>query len=647
MKNNLTRTILALVLLLAVMAVATLGVNAIAAPIVEANRKARLGDSEVLFDRADPAAAQLTVTADTVQSVLRDEGKQVYTLHLSTFEGYTKDKPIELTLVVDFEGRIVSLSVDSTGETRELSEDFLPGFTGQDSTLAGVQLVAGVTFSSSAIKNAVNDGFNTLIDNGLFAAAEKSAEQLLRELLPTVYPELVSGSGAINGVEAEGSGSLKSGYQSSTGDGYAWFVNDGSADYLGIWTLAEGAKLYDTQGGTVDNAALLEEIESWSLACRKALLGDAVALFDRNDASVESELEIHGETVQSIYKNDTDKVYTLHLSTNQGYTKDTPIELTLVVDYEGKIVSVSVDRSGETKELDEGFLPSFTGQDSTLAGVELVAEVTFSSSAIRNAVNDGFDALITNGLVAGAQKSDEQLLQELVPIAYPGIVNKAGAIQGEELAGSGSASSGYAAVNGSGCLWFVDSGEKLLAVYTHVGGVTLYNTQGEVVTESADPALIEEIQTISIEAIGERDTAAPKAVLRLLPEGAEPVAAEIPGLTNCVVNAWTAETEEGSLYAFYMRPYGYANEVMDLYLVLDESGAITALRTKELILHSEYFSDYTLDEAAYKEGLLGLTADSYTGEQTLIAGATMSSDAMESAMRAAFEAFWLLTENRG
>ena len=137
------------------------------------------------------------------------------------------------------------------------------------------------------------------------------------------------------------------------------------------------------------------------------------------------------------------------------------------------------------------------------------------------------------------------------------------------------------------------------------------------------------------------------AVLRLLPEGAEPVAAEIPGLTSCVVNAWTAETEEGSLYVFHMLPYGYANEVMDLYLVLDESGAITALRTKELILHSEYFSDYTLDEASYKEGLMGLTADSYTGEQTLIAGATMSSDAMESAVRAAFEAFWLLTENRG
>ena len=215
MKKNLLRSLLCLALLLAVMAVGVLGVNAVTAPIVEANKKAALGGAELLFDRDEPEAGSLNVTADTVRSVLRDDARQVYTLKLESYEGYTKDQPIEMTLTVDFEGRIVSLTVDSSGETKELSEDFLPGFTGQDSTLAGVELVAGVTFSSSAIKNAVNDGFNTLIDNGLFAAAEKSAEQLLRELLPTVYPELVSGSGAIQGSEAAGSGSITGGYQSS------------------------------------------------------------------------------------------------------------------------------------------------------------------------------------------------------------------------------------------------------------------------------------------------------------------------------------------------------------------------------------------------------------------------------------------------
>ena len=184
MKNkNLLKSLLCLALLLAVTAGCVLGVNALTAPIVAENErlaeearlaaeKEKLGDSVLLYDRADPADSQLTVTADTVQKVYRDDSKQVYTLSLSTSEGYEKSTPIELTLVIDFEGKVVSLTVDSSGESRELSPEFLPGFVGQDSTLAGVELVAGVTFSSTAIKNAVNDGFNTLIENGLFAAAE-------------------------------------------------------------------------------------------------------------------------------------------------------------------------------------------------------------------------------------------------------------------------------------------------------------------------------------------------------------------------------------------------------------------------------------------------------------------------------------------
>ena len=116
---------------------------------------------------------------------------------------------------------------------------------------------------------------------------------------------------------------------------------------------------------------------------------------------------------------------------------------------------------------------------------------------------------------------------------------------------------------------------------------------------------------------------------------------------NPATGVYTAETEEGTRYAFAARPYGYSNELMEFYYVLDENGAITALRVAELILHDDYFSDYELDESAYKEGFLGLTAGSYTGEQALITGATMSSDAADTATRDVFEAFGLLTGNRG
>ena len=353
-------------------------------------------------------------------------------------------------------------------------------------------------------------------------------------------------------------------------------------------------------------------------------------------------------TVQSVYGDDVKQVYTLRLSTYEGYTKDVPIDLTLIIDYEGRIVSLSVDSSGETKELSEDFLPGFSGQDSTLAGVNLVAGVTFSSSAIKNAVNDGFNTLIDNGLFAAAEKDDSQLLNELIPLVYSGIVNKAGAVQGEETEAEGNVTGGYKAANGSGFALFVSDGaEKRLAVTTNVGGVSVFAASGEDVTAAADPALLEEIAAYAAARAEDLSGKQTKALARLLPEGAELVPVEIPSVRNTVTGVYTAETETGTVYAFAARPYGYSNEVMELYYVLDENGAIVSMRAAELILFKEYFSDYELDEGAYKEGFIGLTSDSFTGEQALISGATMSTDAVQTATADVFEAFGLLTENRG
>ena len=376
-------------------------------------------------------------------------------------------------------------------------------------------------------------------------------------------------------------------------------------------------------------------------AAERMRLGDSVKLFDRADPE-NSALTVTADTVQSVYKDDSKQTYLLRLSSFEGYTKDVPIEMELVVDFEGRIVSLSVESSGETRELDPSFLPSFAGQDSTLAGVELVAGVTFSSSAIRNAVNDGFNTLIDNGLFAAAEKSDDQLLSELVAVVYPGLVNEAGVVQGEELAGSGAVERGFKAANGSGFAWFTNGDEKLLAVCTTLGGVRLYNAAGEDVTASAPEALVSEIRSLSVQNAEDLSAAAEKGLRRLLDEGAELVPAEIPGLANCVTAAYTVETADGTLYAFAARPYGYSNEAMELFYVLDESGAIKAFRAKELILYSEYFSSYTLDEPSYREGFLGLTRESFSGEQALITGATVSTGAVTTATEDVFEAFGLL-----
>ena len=390
--------------------------------------------------------------------------------------------------------------------------------------------------------------------------------------------------------------------------------------------------------------------EEARLAAEKEKLGDSVMLYDRADPE-NAQLTVTAETVQKVYRDEEKQVYILSLSSDKGYEHEKgPIEMTLVIDFEGKIVSLTVDSSAETRELSPEFLPGFVGQDSTLSGVEQVAGVTYSSKAIKGAVNDGFETLIANELFAGAQKSDEQLIQELIPVAYPGIVNAAGAIQGEELAGSGSVTGGYRAGNGSGCLWFAEQdGKQLLAVYTLVGGLKILTPAGEDVTETADPALAE-IKTLSLANLEEIDPTPPKGIRKVLPDDAEPVPVEIPGLSNTVVAAWKAETAEGSYYAFIARPYGFYEEesggVMEVYFALDAQGAISGLRVKSIYLGDFYDApDFSISD--YREGFLGSTAETFNDDATLIAGATISSGAMKTATHDVFEAFALLTADRG
>ena len=62
----------------------------------------------------------------------------------------------------------------------------------------------------------------------------------------------------------------------------------------------------------------------------------------------------------------------------------------------------------------------------------------------------------------------------------------------------------------------------------------------------------------------------------------------------------------------------------------------------ELIFHAEYFSNYTLDPTSYKAGFAGLTADTWSGEQAVISGATMTSDAVKTSTDDIFEAYNIL-----
>ena len=348
------------------------------------------------------------------------------------------------------------------------------------------------------------------------------------------------------------------------------------------------------------------------------------------------------ESVQSIYGETGGMGYALRLSTSAGYTKE-PIELTLAIDAEGKISGIELTAYPETKDVGEDYPQTYIGQDSTLADGALVAGVTYSSSAFKNAVADGFAALVNNGLIGAGVKGDEQILTEMLADVFPGIVNPTGTPQYEEQEIVCSyITKSLKALNDSGFALIMKNGDATyMAVCNAFGSVKIVDVEGNEVNDEAMAAEAKAYAEANLTPHSDTDL---NKVKLLVPDASDVTPISLEGVYNSVTCAYKAE---GVGYVFVSRSYGYSNEPMVIYYVIDDNGAIVTMTADELILFKEYFTSYQLDEGSYKAGFTGLTGDSFTGDEALISGATVSSDAIRVATEDAFTAFAAVNENGG
>ena len=373
-------------------------------------------------------------------------------------------------------------------------------------------------------------------------------------------------------------------------------------------------------------------------------------IYDANDSAASALVDVP-ETVQAIYSETSGLGYAIRLSTTQGYTKE-PIELTIAIDAEGKISGTELTAYPDTKDFGADYPGSFIGQDSALGDVGLVAGVTYSSSAFKNAVSDGFAALIGNGLVGAGVKSDAQILTELSVQVFTGLANRDGVAQVEEP----EIAEGQftfiqkimKALNGSGFAFVAKDGESSYLLIANVSGtVRVYDIEGKDVTETANAAMVEEASSYAAANTVSTADAELKKLRTMVSEGAELTALSLGDAFNSVTGAYRIADGETTLYGFCARPYAYSNQPIAVYFVLDENGAIVSMASDEIILFGEYFTSYELDESQYKEGFAGLTADSFTGEQALISGATASTNAMTVATEDVFAAFQAISATDG
>ena len=235
-----------LVLVFVVMCALILLLNGITAPMIEAN--AQGAELEPLYAVLPEALGfeKLELSCeDTVSSVWKETSGLGYVVRCATNKGYTGDY-IELTVAISSDGKISGISLDSYPETKDFGKDTYPQtYIGQNSTLADTAIVAGVTYSSSAFRNAVTDAFDALISNNLIKAGVKDASQVISEMLPVVFKTAANPSGIVQVEEFKSSVSgVKSAWKANNGVGVAyWYSSD--ADYLVIFNASLDARVYD------------------------------------------------------------------------------------------------------------------------------------------------------------------------------------------------------------------------------------------------------------------------------------------------------------------------------------------------------------------------------------------------------------------
>lgn len=345
--------------------------------------------------------------------------------------------------------------------------------------------------------------------------------------------------------------------------------------------------------------------------------------------------------VTNVYKEKGGNGYVFK-ATKDGFSK--PVNVVVGVDANGVITGITVE-IGEGDFPVNDMIPTFVGQDSTLAGVILQTGATSSSKAVKAAVEAGFLVLSSNNLMQAAAKSPEQVFEELLPTVF------SGAVKGSDLTPSGNITTAYTTLTGTGIVCYVTKGDvKLLAIANMSGVVTVYQpklldeaTQSyelENVTE-ANSDVVTEVNALATSSLTSSATALADKIGRMY-EGATEIT-EITVNTYGSIAAAASFTYEGATYYGYLAKSinAYNNSVVTNYIVLDGEGKVAKFDLISYFGDEEYFGvAHGFDVNAYENKFVGASDSTIdTNNELIISGATMTTNAVKEAMKDAFKAF--------
>ena len=326
---------------------ATLAVNANGEAIVTPN-DGYTGEVNVNLTVENGAVATGEFVAPAEEEVPAVEGEE----KTASAKGFQSD--VAVTVVIDAEGKIASMKVDSSKETPNFGtrcgedEAFLNQFVGKTLPVEGVEVLSGATVTSTAIIEALNSLAPAAEEAPAVEGEEKtaSAKGFKSDVVVTVT---LDAEGKIADLKLDVAGETPTFGGRCPND--EAFMNQ----FIGKTLPLEGVEVLS--GATITSNAIIEALNSLAPAAEEA-------------PAVEGEEKT---------------------ASAKGFQSD--VAVTVVIDAEGKIASIKVDSSKETPNFgtrcgeDEAFLNQFIGKTLPLEGVDVLSKATVTSNAIIEALN--------------------------------------------------------------------------------------------------------------------------------------------------------------------------------------------------------------------------------------------------------------------
>lgn len=610
------------------------GVNLITAPIIEKNQNelANAALKEVLPEGKNFQPIEITSDYPAIVTAgYKADGGYVFKMEVTG-----KSTGLIIMCGVDTNGNIVGTKVIASEETPSYAEKVFPFVEGIDGKYGGMDLdgfdpflVSQATYTSQAYADAVKAALQSAIIAAGGSVDTRTPEQILQDNCNAALGTTNLTYGRWFATEALAG--INKTYVPEDGDNkqFVFVIGD---KFIGV-----NATGVITAGVSAEDAA-------------KATAAYALASTSNPTPIAELPKGVDTRLVKKAYVT-AHGSYVFELSGN-GYYPKQPIEFSLSVTADGKIIDMVTtsqhEDEGQGGAGNEAYYDKWIGAtaddivistSSKNPDIGAIAGSTFTSKGYQEAVKAALQAAT---LLSGGKVDPAQLLESKIAELAPGFVNpKAVALPaGSEFAKI------FKASNDAGFAYIYSDGEiGYLVLVNATGACAVYNIDGEDVTNE-QATLAESAKAHAKENQKSYDNNLTMKVEKLFATASDITTIEVDAF-GTLVSALTFKVDGADYYAFYSRSMGYKQ--MDVYIVIDANGAIAKLDVKSLFFDEDYFPAYPedLDQKEYKENFEGITSDTWTGDEAMIAGATKTSNAIKQSTNDAFDAFEQITAKGG